>query len=66
MAKVMKMLIEMKKYETQKDVIDRLNSFVAWEQITVDEYNELMELAEQIYNPAPPIEEQPVDDTNEK
>lgn len=58
MANVMSRVIEVKKYETLQEVIDRVNSFNAWGQITVDEYNELMELAQLTYNP--PVVEEPL------
>ena len=56
MANTMRRIIEVKKYETLQEVIDRLNSFNAWGQISVDEYNDLMELAQLAYNP-PVVEE---------
>lgn len=50
MAKTMRILIERKKYSTQQEVVDRLNSFMIWGQTTVEEYEELMLLAENTYN----------------
>lgn len=60
MASTMRRIIEVKKYETLQEVIDRVNSFNAWGQITVEEYNELMELAQLTYNP--PIVEEPLEE----
>lgn len=51
MNEVMKLAIKFRKHESLQDVIDRLNSFSAWGQITADEYNELMELAQMTYEP---------------
>lgn len=52
MAKTMRRVIELKVYATQQEVVDRLNSFMMWGQITPNEYNELMLLTENVYNPA--------------
>ena len=60
MAITMRRIIEVRKYETLQEVIDRVNSFNAWGQITVEEYNELMELAQLTYNP--PIIEEPLEE----
>ena len=60
MADTMRRIIEVKKYGTLQEVIDRVNSFNAWGQITVEEYNELMELAQLTYNP--PIIEEPLEE----
>ena len=51
MANRMKQVIELKVYATQQEVIDRLNSFLMWGQLTPEEYNELMLLTESVYNP---------------
>lgn len=50
-AKIMESVIRIKKYETQQEVVARLNSFNAWGQISETEYNDLMLLAENAYNP---------------
>lgn len=65
MANRMKQVIELKVYATKQEVIDRLNSFLMWGQITPEEYNELMLLAENVYNPPVVEEELPVEETVE-
>lgn len=49
MSAKLKFLIQIKKYETLQEVIDRLNSFNMWGQITPQEYNELMAFAKTTY-----------------
>lgn len=60
MAKTMRRVIELKVYATQQEVVDRLNSFMMWGQITPDEYNELMLLTENVYTPV--VEEPTTED----
>nr|DAH85452.1 MAG TPA: hypothetical protein [Caudoviricetes sp.] len=45
----MKNLISNKFYGNKKEVVDRLNAFLAYKVITVEQYQELMDLAEQKY-----------------
>lgn len=55
----MKRLIERKYYATQQEVIDRLNMFMLFNQITTEQYAELMVLTENTYNPKPEVPEVP-------
>lgn len=51
--------IKVKKYATHQEIVDRLNSFNVWGQVTPEEYNTLMTLAETVYNP--PVEVLPTE-----
>ena len=45
----MKNLINNRYYNNKEEVVDRLNAFLAYKVITVEQYQELMDLAEQKY-----------------
>lgn len=66
MANRMRVLIQRKYYSTLEEVVARLNSFMMWEQITPQEYDELMMLAEETYNPIltlplePPLQQEEI------
>ena len=59
MANRMRVLIQRKYYSTLEEVVARLNSFMMWEQITPQEYDELMMIAEETYNPILPLPLEP-------
>jgi len=49
MYECMKDLINNKYYKDKKDIIDRLNVFLAYGMLIIEQYKELMDLTEQKY-----------------
>lgn len=63
---MLKKLIERKYYAEKQDIVNLLNNFVAFNQITLEHYEELMLQAEDKYTVVEEVKDEIIEETKEE